>query len=223
MTAGRRAPGHPVTRETPPVPRPADGEGPPVRPYSTDKGRLRALVSLGLGACGVAGSVASRRWPGLLAVVVTCWSAALWVFATLVRPPPAGSEPDRPIGERSVRARRLRSAEAVAPGLRTAGRLRPMVPDRKWLVVPAAVAVSIAASRAWPLVPLALAGWVLATRLLGVRWSSVLTGAVVVLAGAAVASAAGAEALGENLAVLAYALASVSCGAALLQQGGDRL
>lgn len=170
-----------------------------VRQRAPAGGRTMAAVSLALGAAGIASAAASRRWPALLAVTAAAWAAALWAFATLARGP--------------GRAGQATDADRAVP----AGRRLPR-PEPRWLAVPAALAVSVAARDAWPLVPVALAAWVLAARLLRVPWGRVLAAAVLAL-GAAAAAAAGGAAAAEDLALLAYALASVACGIALVGPG----
>lgn len=75
----------------------------------------------------------------------------------------------------------------------------------------AAGVLSILATRAWFLAPLALAGWTVVASLLDVRWTVILGAAAASLAAAAVVLPFGAGAVSDFLAVLAYGLACLAC------------
>lgn len=86
-----------------------------------------------------------------------------------------------------------------------------LVPARAAGAFVLAGALSALAARTWVAAPFALAAWTGVGRMLGVHWTTVLTAAVVALAGSAGALALGARVTSDSLAVLAYGLACLAC------------
>lgn len=167
----------------------------PDRSHST-RTRSALALAVGLGGIGVALASVSSKRPELRALVLMAWLASVAAFVTACTgqrrrgPGSFGSQPGR------ITLLRLHLGRWHLDALATIG---------------LACAVTVVAAGSWVLVPLAIVVWAAAAALLDLHWEWLLAGAVGCLAASVLAAAPGAGDLSDDLAVLSYAMAWISC------------
>lgn len=193
---------------------------------------ISALVlAVVLGGIGVVLAWASRDRPELRALVVMMWLASIGAFVAACAGGPrprAGSPrseavplPQDSLGTRAGDTRRASTdpggLSEYPDGRAALPRVMPSLGTRHLVAsatIGLAFVITILAVRAWVLVPLAIVAWGAAAAVLKVHWRWLLAAAVACLAASVLSAIPGVTALSDDLAVVSYSMAWISCCAA---------
>lgn len=195
---------------------------------------FRTWLAFALGAVGTASALLAQDHRSLVWLSVLVWPVAIAVFMstvdvrrrprTAIEAPAPAAEP-RPKTERPPklpkkprvpRQRPGRSATAAAAAVRAAAGAVASLVSWRTAALLVAMSLSVVATAAWPLTPLALAAWAVAASALGVPWARILGVSCSLLVSAAVLSAVGARSEAEAIVTCAFSLAVLAVGVAAI-------